>query len=204
MRGSLYSPGQSWLHRLKAGRKLLALAMLGVVLMMVHSLPVLAAVLFGVIWLTYRSGVSVSRLWRQLRTLFWFMLFLGLYSAWVQSPEAAAEMLLRLSSLILMALLVSLTTPITQMMEVMESVLEPFSRLGWVDVSQVSLAFGLTLRLIPELSLQWDEIREAQMARGIKPGVLTMLFPMLVRTLRRAQEISEAIDARAVNSSAVK
>lgn len=198
MKGSLYIPGQSWLHRLKAGQKLIALAILGAVLLMVHSLTVLTAVLMTVLWLTYRSGLSPVKLWRNLRTMAWFMLMLGIYSAWVQSPGAAAEMLLRLSSMIVLALLVSMTTPITQMMAVMEWLLRPFARMGWVDANKVSLAFGLTLRLIPELSLQWDEIREALLARGIKPGVLTMLFPMLVRTLRRAQEISEAIDARAV------
>lgn len=182
-----------------AGRKLIALAILGAGLLMVHSLAILTAVLFTVLWLAYRTELPPKKLWRQLRPLIWFMLILGLYSAWVQSPQAAAEMLLRLSSLILMALLVSMTTPITQMMEVMEVMLRPLARMGWVDAGKVSLAFGLTLRLIPELALQWDDIREAQVARGIRPGVMTMLFPMLVRTLRRAQEISEAIDARAIS-----
>lgn len=182
-----------------AGQKLIALAILGAGLLMVHSLAILTAVLFTVLWLAYRTDLPPKKLWRQLRPLIWFMLILGLYSAWVQSLQAAAEMLLRLSSLILMALLVSMTTPITQIMEVMEVMLRPLARMGWVDAGKVSLAFGLTLRLIPELTLQWDDIREAQVARGIRPGVMTMLFPMLVRTLRRAQEISEAIDARAIS-----
>jgi len=196
MRGSLYVPGKSWLHRLTPGPKLIALAVLGGVLMMVHSLLILGVVLLGIAGLTCLSGISLGKQWRQLKALFWFVLILGIYSAWVQSPEAAMEMLLRLASLILAALVVSMTTPITQMMGVLERGLQPLERRGWVDVNKLSLAFGLTLRLIPELSLQWNEIREAQAARGIKTGVLTMLFPMLVRTLRRAEEIAEAIDAR--------
>ena len=196
MRGSIYVPGHSWLHSLRAGPKLIALAGLGASLMAIHSLLILTIVLFCIAGLTYFSGITPAKLWRQLKALFWFVLILGLYSAWVQSPEAAMEMLLRLISLILAALIVSMTTPITQMMAVVERMLQPLDRRGWVDVNKLSLAFGLTLRLIPELSVQWNDIREAQAARGIKPGVLTMLFPMLVRTLRRAEEIAEAIDAR--------
>ena len=196
MRGSIYVPGHSWLHSLRAGPKLIALAGLGASLMAIHSLLILTIVLFCIAGLTYFSGITPAKLWRQLKALFWFVLILGLYSAWVQSPGAAMEMLLRLISLILAALIVSMTTPITQMMAVVERMLKPLDRRGWVDVNKLSLAFGLTLRLIPELSVQWNDIREAQAARGIKPGVLTMLFPMLVRTLRRAEEIAEAIDAR--------
>jgi biotin transport system permease protein len=198
MRGSLYEPGQGWLYRMPAGRKLLVLVILGVVLMLVHSLSILTLALLVVVALMYQSGLSFKKLWLQLKLMGWFLLILCIYTAWVQSPEAALEMLLRLSSLILAALLVSMTTPITQMMNVVEWLLRPFARMGWVDPSKVSLAMGLTLRLIPELSVQWNDIREAQSARGIQPGVTTMLFPMLVRTLRRAEELSEAIDARSL------
>jgi biotin transport system permease protein len=50
--------------------------------------------------------------------------------------------------------------------------------------------------LIPELSTQWHDIREAQAARGLSASPLTMAIPMLLRTIRRAHEIAEAIDAR--------
>ncbi len=199
MRGSLYIPGQSWLHRAPAGPKLLGLVVLGVVLMSVHSLLILAISLLGVTALINRSGLSFRKLWNACRAMVWFMVILGIYTAWIQSPEAAFEMLLRITSLILAALVVSMTTSITEMMDTVEYLLKPLVRVGWVDARKVSLALGLTLRLIPELSVQWHDIREAQAARGLRPGVMTMLFPMLVRTLRRAQELSEAIDARSAN-----
>lgn len=199
MKGSLYIPGQGWLHRMPAGRKLFTLIVVGTVLLFVHSLLLLAGASLVVTGLIFQAGVSFKKLWIQLRAMIWFLLILGLYSAWVESPGVALEMLLRLITLVLAALLVSMTTPITQMMGVVEWLLAPTARLGWVDARKVSLTIGLTLRLIPELSVQWNEIREAQAARGVKPSVITMLFPMLVRTLRRAEELSEAIDARSLN-----
>jgi biotin transport system permease protein len=124
------------------------------------------------------------------------LLLLGGLSAWSQGVLQASEMVLRLLTLVLAALLVSMTTPLTQMMQVVVWLLVPFQRLGWVDADRVALSVGLTLRFIPELGVQWQEIREAQLARGMTPSPLTMGVPMLLRTLRRADEIAEAIDAR--------
>ena len=199
MMGSFFIPGQGWLYRMPAGRKLLVLVVFGAVLMLVHRLSILALSLLVVTGLMHQSGLSFKKLWLQLKRMVWFLSILCIYTAWVQSPGAALEMLFRLATLIVAALVVSMTTPITQMMDVVVWLLKPFARMGWVDPQKVSLALGLTLRLIPELSLQWNEIREAQSARGIKPGVMNMLFPMLVRTLRRAEELSDAIDARSLN-----
>jgi biotin transport system permease protein len=84
------------------------------------------------------------------------------------------------------------------MMAVVEWLLQPLEKYGWVRADRVALAFGLTLRLIPELSLQWQEIREAQAARGIESSIFSLCVPMLLRTLRRADEIAEAIDARSI------
>lgn len=198
MTDSVYVQGQGVLQRLPAGIKLAALALTGATLMWVQQWLILLLALILMLGLVAWSGVTFRRIWQQVRLLGWFMLVLGTYSALVQSPVIAAEMLLRLSTLILAAQLVSMTTPITQMMSVIQYLLTPLDRLGWVSAERVSLACGLTLRLIPELGLQWHDIREAQAARGLKPGVLSMLVPMLLRTIRRAEEIAEAIDARSI------
>ena len=89
-----------------------------------------------------------------------------------------------------------MTTSIARMMEVLIWLLQPLQKLGWVNSERVALVFGLTLRLIPELSVQWQEIREAQAARGLSANPFTMGVPMLLRTLRRAQDIADALDAR--------
>jgi biotin transport system permease protein len=119
-----------------------------------------------------------------------------LYTLVVQSAGHAIALGLRVTTLLLAALVVSVSTSISQLMAVVLWLLQPLERLGWVDTQRVALAFGLTLRLIPELSLQWHDIREAQAARGLSANPLTMAVPMLLRTIRRAQEIAEAIDAR--------
>ncbi len=196
MIGSLYLPGNTRLHRASAGLKLAVLAVASTALMWVHS-PALLFVVFVLVCLSVRStGASLQQIWQQVRPLVWLLLVLGGLSVWSHGVLQTLEMILRLCTLVLAALVVSMTTPLTQMMHVVARLLQPFERLGWVDAERVALGVGLTLRLIPELGVQWQDIREAQLARGLKPSPLTMGVPMLLRTLRRADEIAQAIDAR--------
>jgi biotin transport system permease protein len=194
--GSFYFPGDSWLHQRPAGQKLLLLMLAGAGLMWVHDWRILAVVVFIVLVLMQQSGVRVLQLWQHIRALSVLVLALVVFTAFVQSPLIALEVGLRMTALLLAALLVSMTTSIAKMMEVLIWLLQPFHALGWVNSERVALVFGLTLRLIPELNLQWHEIREAQAARGLKANPLTMGVPMLLRTLKRAQEIADALDAR--------
>lgn len=198
MTGSLYVPGHSWLHRLPAGIKLALLVMVGAVLMWLSDLIALQFASLLLIFLLAQSGVGATKVWRQIRPMMLLLAMLAVYTSLVQTPAQALEMTLRLLCLMLSGVLVTLTTPLTAMMDVLERLLKPFEKLGLLKADRVALAFGLTLRLIPELSLQWNEIREAQAARGLKSSVLTLGVPMLIRTLRRAEEIAEAIDARSL------
>lgn len=194
--GSFYFPGDSWLHRMAAGQKLALLMLAGAGLMWLHDWRILAVIVCVVLLLLHQSGVRILQLWLHIRTLSWLVLALMLFTAFAQSPIAALEVGLRMIALLLAALLVSMTTSIAKMMEVLIWLLQPLHALGWVNSERVALVFGLTLRLIPELSLQWHEIREAQAARGLRANPLTMGVPMLLRTLKRAQEMTDALDAR--------
>jgi len=194
--GSFYFSGDSWLHRTAAGIKLAFLMLAGAGLMWVHDWRILLIVLASVLILLYQSGVRVRQLWLHLKALSWVVAALVLYTAFAQTPLAALEVGLRVCALLLGALLVSMTTSIAQMMEVLIWLLKPFHQRGWINSERVALVFGLTLRLIPELSVQWQEIREAQAARGLRASPFTMGVPMLLRTLKRAQDIADALDAR--------
>ena len=109
--------------------------------------------------------------------------------------------LCRLLALLLFAISVIATTSVTAMMAVVEKFLQPFDRWGWIRADKVALMFGISLRLMPVLLEQWHEIREAQAARGYRASPLALLVPMLVRTLQRAAEMADAIDARGGSSA---
>ncbi len=193
----------TWLHRWPAGLKLLSLFTLGTALVLTDRLVILgvAAVVAGLVFLSVHwppsKKMSASRAWSTvflwpLISLVAIVTYIGFFSGF----EQALVVLCRLLALLLFAVSVMSTTSVTAMMAVVEKVLQPFDRWGWLQADKVALMFGISLRLMPVLLEQWHEIREAQAARGHRASPLALLVPMLVRTLQRANEMADAIDAR--------
>lgn len=196
MMQSLHVDRDTWLHRLPAGIKLAALFMAGIALFLVHDpliLGIAAAVGAALVW---ASGVSAAQLWRQIRGMLIVLAAICLAAAYFDGSQRALEVLLRLVALIALALTVTLTTRSSDMLEVCERVLQPLDAMGWVDAARVSLALSLCLRFIPEIHRSYQDIREAQAARGIRANPIALIVPLVVATLKRADVIAEAIDAR--------
>ena len=51
-------------------------------------------------------------------------------------------------------------------------------------------------RFIPLLFDQFAEIREAQRARGLDRNIFALLMPLMIKTLKMADNLTEAIEAR--------
>lgn len=107
---------------------------------------------------------------------------------------------LRLTTLCLLAYAVTLSTPFAELLDLLDRLLAPTARIG-LNPARISLALSLTVRFIPELRATYDQIREAQYARGLQHRPAAVLVPMIIRTLQSAEQISEAIDARAYDTS---
>ncbi|CAM4050408.1 energy-coupling factor transporter transmembrane protein EcfT [Bordetella tumulicola] len=192
----LYLPGNSLLHRLPAAPKLAALVIAGIALFAMHNVWLLgtAAVVSGV--LIRSTGVSAAALWRQVRGLVWILVLIGVFAVVFQSWQQAAAVLLRIAALVGLALAVTLSTRTSDLIAACERALLPLERLGWVNAGKISLAMALTLRFVPEIWRHYQEIREAQAARGLARHPLALIVPLVVRTLKRAQQVAQAIDAR--------
>lgn len=196
MMQSLYVPGHTRLHRLPAQVKLGILFLAGLGLFLVHSPWLLGGAAATGLALVAWSGVSARQAWHQTRGLLVLLLVICLAAAWFEGWARALEVLLRLVALISLAMVVTLTTRSADMLEVCERVLRPLEALGWVDASRVSLALSLCLRFIPEIHRSYQDIREAQAARGIRANPVALVVPLVVATLKRADVIADAIDAR--------
>lgn len=190
--------GDSWIHRLSAGLKLMLLILAGWGLMWVSQPEWLLLALVIVLMLFRIARVPMRGVGQRARLMVWFLLLIGAYVAWAQGWLAAAAAMLRLAAMVMLGLLVTLTTSLSAMMDVVSRLLKPLERLGLLRAERVALAFGMTLRMVPELYSQWNQIRESQAARGLESHPIAMIVPMLVRTLKRADEMAEAIDARIV------
>ncbi|MEH3144735.1 MAG: energy-coupling factor transporter transmembrane protein EcfT [Methylobacterium frigidaeris] len=196
MTPSLYRPGTTRLHRAPAGLKLAALCAAGIALVLTGSLPVLAAAALAGAGLVRATGVPLRALRGHAAGLAWVTGLVVLATALLDGPDQAVAAGLRILALVLPALAVTLTTRATDLLDALERALSPLERRGWIRADRVGLAVALVLRFVPEIAGQAAALREAQAARGVRTGPVTLIVPLIVRTLVRADAVAEAIDAR--------
>lgn len=197
---SLYRPGTGFLHRTPAGIKLALLAVIALGLSFVPVVPaaiapVLAAVAAASL-LFPLAGLGAHALgaaWWRLR---WLILILGLALGVFVGVPAAIVSTGRLVVLLLLAELLTRTTSTSALMAVLVRLLQPWRRLG-VDAEAVALVLSLTLTMVPVIGGFLRAVREAQDARGVRLGLRSAL-PLLVRTLRHADAVGEALAARGI------
>ncbi len=194
MLSDLYIPGDSPVHRARPLVKILALVVFctGVFLVDHWAGIALAALLvaagFALAGLHPRHGFAA------LRPALWILAAIFAVQLWLTGPALAAFVILRFALLILAASLVTLTTTAGEFVAGIEAGLKPAP--DWVPKARIALAISLSLRFIPLVRSVLDEVREAQRARGLERNLTALLVPLVVRTLKQADETAEAIQAR--------
>jgi len=195
---SLYRPGSGFLHRAPAGLKLAVLAAFALGLSFVPAAPAAVGPVLGTVVaasalfpLAALGFGALGGAWWRLR---WLILVLGVALAVFASLPAAIVNTGRIVALLLMAELLTRTTTMAAMMSVLARLLRPLRFLG-VDADAVALVLSLTVTMVPVVGGFIRAVREAQDARGVRLGP-RMAVPLLVRTLRHADAVGEALAAR--------
>lgn len=191
----LYLHRDSPVHALPAGWKLTALAVMATGLFFVANPVAIGAGLAAALLLFRLARLPMKAAFGQIRPLLpvLFLLFAvqGLLVGW----EAGAVVAGRLALLVLLAALVTLTTRASAMIDTLERGLGWLRPLG-VNAGKASLMLTLTIRLIPVLLDLAREIRMAQQARGVEHSALALLVPLMVKTMRMADQLGDALEAR--------
>ena len=191
----LYEPGTSPLHRLPAGPSLLVVLVFAAGTVATAD-PRVLGVGCGLVVL----GYVVARIpWRRvlplLRTLVLLLVLIGLVQWWLLGPERALVIALRLVAAIGAASLFSLTTRVDDLVSAVERGLRPLRRFG-VRPERVGLLVGLTIQSVGTLSGIAGQVRAAARARGTGGSVTAFAVPFMIRTLRHADALGEALAAR--------
>ncbi|KJQ55583.1 energy-coupling factor transporter transmembrane component T family protein [Microbacterium sp. SA39] len=193
----LYRPGTSILHRASPGVKLGCLAAVALVLSMYpHDALSIGIVLLAVACLYLVGGLGVRVLAVELWRLRAIIVVLGAALAVFVSPVAAWINTGRVVALLLLASLLTLTTRMAALLDVLRRLLHPLRRVG-IDPEVVAMTFSLTLTMIPVIAGFAARVREAGLARGVRLGPRAVV-PLLVMTLRHADDVGEALTARGI------
>lgn len=190
----VFHPGTSLVHRTPALAKLGLLAVIVTVVALQGSLMWLGAASVFVAVLLLAARVPFALLWRQIVPILWVLAFAVPVQVIFGGWEAAAVMAVRLVLAVALAAIYTLTTPVTATLDAMQSLLRPFRR--WIDADRVGLALALTIRCVPLLAELVREVLEARKARGAEGSLLALAVPVIVRALRTAEHLGEALTAR--------
>jgi biotin transport system permease protein len=101
----------------------------------------------------------------------------------------------RLLLMVMIADLVSATTPMQDIMRVVRPVLLPLQFVG-LNPDRLSLAVALVIRYIPLLLAQWQAQSAAWNARSKRRPGLRLIPPFMTLTMNRTDKIADAITAR--------
>ena len=194
----LYVPGTSLPYRIPAGVKLLAL--LGTVTVLVVLADpwvslgaVLAVVLLYILW-----GLA-AHLWHAFRPVLLFLVAIAVFHAVFTDVHTAVRGVTpQLTAVILLAGLVTRTTPVSAMLDLFTRLARPLQHVG-VRPERVGLVLALTIRCIPMVAEAWRASREAYVARGLRGGAHRMVVPVIVNLIRSAEALGLALSARGLD-----
>ncbi len=193
----LYRPGTTMLHRLTPGAKLTGLLVAGIAVAVVRGPGSAAVAVVLAMALLSWAGPGFRLALRSLRGVLVMLALLGAWHVWQNGWPRALEAVGDLLALVVLATVVTTTTPVDAMVDTLTRALRPFRRLG-VNPEAVALAFSLMLRAIPATVEIATETRQAALARGLERSPRARLTPLVIRVVARARLTGEALHARGV------
>lgn len=193
----LHQPGDTILHRLPVGAKVLGLAALSLAIVLVRDVRAAPAFLAVTLLLAAVARVPLPSVWRAARGVLVVAVVASLLQWWWYGGEKAVETLLDLLSLGLAALSLTATTEVNEMVDALSRWARPLKVLG-VSPDRVALTVALTVGALPGTIVLARETRDAARARGLDRNPRAYLSPFVIRVVARAHETGDALHARGI------
>ncbi|GAA1703584.1 CbiQ family ECF transporter T component [Kribbella yunnanensis] len=190
-----YVPGTSILHRTRAGSKVLALAAVSIATVILDEPWLTATALALAIIATVVARLPRRLLARQWKAYLLIVVLLGGYQWLTDGPATAFHVAGGLAALLILAGVISSTTRTTDLLDLAVRCARPLKRVG-VDPERFGIALALGIRSVAVVLDLARDVREAQLARGLGFSLRAFAVPLVVRSLRQADGLAEALIAR--------
>ncbi len=192
---TLTSPVETAFHRLPAGAKLAALCVATAILFGCTTIAPLAIALLATLALTATGGtIFLRHATLMLRPLIPFVVIVALWHLITDDLAQGTVILLRLITVVMLANLVTMTTRLSDMIDVLTKLARPLRPV--LNPATLALAIALTIRFIPSLSDRMAEIRLAWRARSPNRPGWRLLTPATLAALDDADRVAETLRAR--------
>jgi len=193
---SLTSPVETKAHSWKAGFKLSVLFLSTIILFAIDNIFILSTLFFIVIALYALPGMVFMKYGlSKLRILWPFVLVITLWHAWIFELIAGLTILTRMICAVALANLVTMTTTLSDMIDVVTFVTKPLQRLG-LNPRILELSIALVIRMTPVLLSKGQGLTMAWQARSTRRSGWRIILPFTLIALDDAEHVAEALKAR--------
>ena len=217
----MYIPRESLIHSLDPRLKLLGFMGMIISIFAVRGWYGYLTAFLGLIFLIVLSGVALTYLLRSVKSI-WFLLFLAfsfqLFSGYGrvllragpfvihdEGLKMAVEVSLRLVFVVLSASLMTNTTSPIELADALENLVGKIPGMR-SRAHELAMIVAISIRFIPVLAEEATHIIHAQLSRGAPiddrklsgriKGMVSIVIPLIISSLRRADEIALAMEAR--------
>lgn len=193
---SLTSPVETRAHRWPAWVKLGGLCLASTGLLLTDS-PALHLMAAGATLALYAAPGAVF-LQAGLRALRVALPFVAVLLAWhLLTGDASRGVIitLRMVTLIALANLVTMTTGLSDMVDLVRRLTAPLRRLG-LPTHLLETAIPLVIRFTPVLIARAERLAEAWRARSVRRPGWRLMLPLMLGALDDADQVGEALRAR--------
>ncbi|MDZ4135037.1 MAG: energy-coupling factor transporter transmembrane component T [Paracoccaceae bacterium] len=193
---TLTSPFDTALHRLPAGGKLAALALVTLVLLPLRDPALLMAAALATAALYGAQGWGFAAYGAAMLRPFWpFVLVLALWHGWAGTYALGVGIALKMLCAVALANLVTMTTRLDDLIAVVEWLARPLMRLG-LSPRVLAIAIALVIRFTPVLMDKTQMLIQAWRARSARRVSWRIVLPVVLMALDDAEHLAEALRAR--------
>ena len=222
-----YFPGSSFIHKLDARAKLIAVFVALVEIFLCKNFFSLGLVAAFAILNVAVSKISFKVVFKGMKMIYFIVIFTSVLQIFYNDSGnillewwkikvttggvfTAIFMAIRIVCLILISSLLTYTTSPTTLTDGISRLLSPLNKIG-IPVDTLAMMMTIALRFIPTLIEEIDKIMNAQKARGADldsgnlvqraKALVPIFIPLFVNSFRRAYELAFAMECRCYNGS---
>ncbi|SJZ48504.1 energy-coupling factor transport system permease protein [Pilibacter termitis] len=217
-----FIPGDSVIHRLDPRAKLIATFYFIMIIFLANNAITYGILTIFTLLAIFLSGLSFSFFLKGVRPMLFLILFTVLLQIFFTTggkelfaigPLKITEfglvnagfIFMRFVLIIFISTLMTLSTTPLSLSDALESILSPLNAIKF-PVHEISLMLSIALRFVPTLMDETEKIMNAQRARGVDfsegsliqkmKAVVPLLIPLFVSSFKRAEDLSDAMEAR--------
>jgi biotin transport system permease protein len=201
---TLTAPQTTIFHKIPAAQKLLLLCVVSTALFQIGSLSILACLTCAMMALYLSQGWSFAKFGARMLWPLWpFVVIIAIYHGITNDIVAGSEIIMRMLIAVALANLVTMTTPLNDMIEVLMDLLGP---LQWIGLSRkpVALTIALFIRFIPTLIERGITMHAALRARSAGKSGWRIVVPLTLSVLNDAEHVANALRARGGVATKIK